>query len=1260
MQFHPIPHDRWVYSLLLAVLLGHGVASAAPAADEGPGPLSIAYEIPAAAQVTLNIRRPDGWVVRELVVNQPRTAGRHTEDWDGRDNHGRHCPPGAYQACLLTHEGIKQEYITSIGNSGTPPWKTVDGTGGWGGNHGQPVATAVDATGVYLGWTSTEGPWVIHKRTHDGAHGLWGIGLGAFEGVAALAVDQEFLYGVNSKRVMLIDPNTGGMLAYAPVSPSKPEDATPGPAEDPRSLSGTFRKSGVRGMAVSGRCVYVSMPWLDRIDVFEVTEKVEKERTKYQLEPRPDASIPLRRPRGLAFTPTGELLAVSGQQVFAVDRTKKVCTPLVRDGLVAPFAIAVDPQGTILVSDLGASQQIKAFTSAGSLQKTLGCEGGGLDLRAGGLFQEQDFRWPVSIAAGGDGTFWIAEDMIPKRIARFSTDGTLLYQGFGSVSCAAQAAPNPNDPAEVFSGMSGLFSGYVDYDKKTWRMGRILRPKWNGPSYDFNAGSRADVMLSHKGNTYMWSGPFSSKPCSGLYRVAENHLQPVMIFSQHHTKNEQIQQLARDRGADKLHTFWCDTNGDVAVQLDEIQFVPFDARGMAQDFTLLAKDKTWKPRGVSPQGVPLYDASDIQETPGAAMFRDSHGDFYQVAGLRSRSYAQGNGFWSARTSLNYLTRVGPDGPRWQIGQKATTAAKQGEIYHLWRVFGEMADCLFVTDVEGPVHLFHRDGFYVQSIMQDHRHDKVPSPFYLDVENFSGAVLEHPQTHKHYVYMSSAQATHVFELKGLASIKVHSPIPVTLPATRARWATMSKEHPYVIRQVPAFARPVTYGNSKGLLPRNHFDWRKEVPSLPLFVEGKLAGELRLAYSKKTLFASVDIYSDRLWTSRLRDDNLKYLRSTGDGIELLLGFDAAAAPDRDRAAPGDVGILSAGDGVAIYEPAAGGHAAKAVNLLSPDGAITLPHAIWTKRRTHVEPCPNGTGYQVEMAIPLELLGEALPGSLGGMAVRLGANLHRGEPTKFDRVTHAWHNASSQATDMKPRDWGWAVFEGVPAAVEAEVTSRATAPAPTIDGDPSDWTDGEWTPIAGQKGTAGRFKLAHDQDSLFAIVEVVDATPLKNAAGEEPLVIKGGDAVALCFSSAKSGDHAQKLVAARCQPLDADVLVNFRMKGEWRKPYRYASPVSWYQMHYVGPPQPRSPETRVALRPGKDGYTAEWSIPWRVIGVDPRSTDACRFDVQLLLSDETGSSNAEAAWWHSRSAESACTYDMPTEARLYPDEWGMLRIE
>ena len=126
----PLRTDRGRRMLRIVVLVGwqllmglsvHAAESAAPG-------VAVEYTLPQPCQVTLNIKRPDGWVVRELVVDQPRAAGAQRELWDGRDNHGRHCPPGDYRACLLTHDRIGQEYITSIGNSGSAS-PTVTGGG---------------------------------------------------------------------------------------------------------------------------------------------------------------------------------------------------------------------------------------------------------------------------------------------------------------------------------------------------------------------------------------------------------------------------------------------------------------------------------------------------------------------------------------------------------------------------------------------------------------------------------------------------------------------------------------------------------------------------------------------------------------------------------------------------------------------------------------------------------------------------------------------------------------------------------------------------------------------------------------------------------------------------------------------------------------------------------------------------------------------------------------------------------------------------
>ena len=89
---------------------------------------------------------------------------------------------------------------------------------------------------------------------------------------------------------------------------------------------------------------------------------------------------------------------------------------------------------------------------------------------------------------------------------------------------------------------------------------------------------------------------------------------------------------------------------------------------------------------------------------------------------------------------------------------------------------------------------------------------------------------------------------------------------------------------------------------------------------------------------------------------------------------------------------------------------------------------------------------------------------------------------------------------------------------------VSSEADRPAAvvkvaapkTIDGDAADWADLKAEQvIAGADGEAARFKLAFDDQNLYALVQVQDDSPLRNNSQVLPELLKGGDAVGFCFS-------------------------------------------------------------------------------------------------------------------------------------------------
>src|ERR1035441_6867714 len=92
-------------------------------------------------------------------------------------------------------------------------------------------------------------------------------------------------------------------------------------------------------------------------------------------------NIAIPNPQRIAFAPDGDLWAISGNSVVLISSvgTKNIVTTTLQ-GLVAPLALAVDPNtNVILVADGGAAQQVKRFSSGGRLLSTYGDPGGYTD-----------------------------------------------------------------------------------------------------------------------------------------------------------------------------------------------------------------------------------------------------------------------------------------------------------------------------------------------------------------------------------------------------------------------------------------------------------------------------------------------------------------------------------------------------------------------------------------------------------------------------------------------------------------------------------------------------------------------------------------------------------------------------------------------------------------------------------------------------------------------------------------------------------------
>ena len=219
------------------------------------------------------------------------------------------------------------------------------------------------------------------------------------------------------------------------------------------------------------------------------------------------------------------------------------------------------------------------------------------------------------------------------------------------------------------------------------------------------------------------------------------------------------------------------------------------------------------------------------------------------------------------------------------------------------------------------------------------------------------------------------------------------------------------------------------------------------------------------------------------------------------------------------------------------------------------------------------------------------------------------------------------------------------------------KVTAP-PKMDADPADWAGiTAQQSVQGRLGTAATFKLAYDDANCYAMIRVTDASPLKNSATIFQELLKGGDAISLCFGlvNGRGADQRIMIASVNGQP---EILA---MRPQWpdkRHPYTYFTAAAGrVPMDSVWRLAPEGAKVVFALT--KDGYYAEVLLPWPVLGVHPTTGLEFPFDLQVIFSDPSGTTNVDTCWWHARGGGPYCTTDAATEARLYPDSWGRVHL-
>ena len=192
------------------------------------------------------------------------------------------------------------------------------------------------------------------------------------------------------------------------------------------------------------------------------------------------------------------------QTIDVLDTATGATTPLVREGLSAPCAIATDSKGRIYVSDQGdtgmhrfapegqmpwralrltgeSSQQVKVFDATGRLLRAMGRKGG----QQPGKLDPESFWQPAGLAVDARGHLWVTEfTTSPKRVSVWeipdnvsATAPKLARQFFGPAMYGGGAAMiDPAQPWRIMDTNYGvtfevnLTNGAYHADELPWRI----------------------------------------------------------------------------------------------------------------------------------------------------------------------------------------------------------------------------------------------------------------------------------------------------------------------------------------------------------------------------------------------------------------------------------------------------------------------------------------------------------------------------------------------------------------------------------------------------------------------------------------------------------------------------------------------------------------------------------------------------------------------------------------------------------------------
>ncbi len=888
-----------------------------------PG-VPIELTLPSDGQLSLIVVNSDGAIVRELLKAEAKKAGKVRIEWDGRDRYGDVLPAGEYQWKAILFDGMYAKFMGSVGASGRPPYRTPDGMGAIGGQHGVPTSLAADAGGVYMSNGAEEGQPAMRKIDARTGKSLWKRSMGGFGAANGIAASEKFACLINMVRVnrttraydlIRIDPATGKDLNMG-KAPARARLDVPTGAE-------------FGGIAIVGNVAYYSLPKEDLIAGVDLTTGATT------------GPITIDNPLGLSRLDDNTLLVCSQRQVIKLNvRTSD--KQVLLDGLDSPRHAVVDASGNIYVSLLGEAQQIAKFDRGGKEITRFGR--GGAKPPVQKEFDPMAIENITVLAIGPDRNLWLCETTnAPKRFIRVSLDGKWQEDYYGAIAYNV-FGPDLDDPSIVYYNPGGnerattFFRTSVDYD--------AYRAKPEDPAAAWKITAAYDLRMGADGKSI---NELMTQPASAgyghvfvftgnngkryLFRTSKaNRTRALDGAALWVWENETwVPAAFLSRDDEKFGPSWADTNRDGLPQ-DNERYTGLPTRTFAwidRDLVLHGYDGTLAPASISADGIPTY-ASGAYKPYFASDSEDSRKDwtFVSPAADGAVFYASNVGpgrkmsFWD-RADEARIMKVENGKLKWVIGEQGAHP-NHTQLSTISGIAGIVDDVMLVHLVEPSNYVaITTDGLTLGDIMRDEKGVKHKvGPDVINIESFTGLYIKDEKTSRKMLFAVSSGDDRILEVVGPKKM-LRFDGTITLDAARPR-AIHGPEIPY----------QTWYGNSNRDIAVDGIpnEWHPESRGLPLYDGGAIVGDVRLRRDAGTL---------AIYAGVLDRDGF------GKGESLTLTIhptDAATKPVTIRIEPSEAG--------------------KASVMIEQDGkpvTTSAAKAVVAKRWM-------GLGYHVEAEIPL----------------------------------------------------------------------------------------------------------------------------------------------------------------------------------------------------------------------------------------------------------------------------------------------------